>query len=59
MSIYGIHKDIQSVEKDLYEIYYLTKEEIRSYGRYIFILMVNVLRIGVYNYLLYDNSKKI
>lgn len=59
MSIYGIRKSIQAVEKELNELdYSRNKEEIRQNGSNVFILTENIVKelVYIYGYLLYGDD---
>ncbi len=62
MSIYGIRRAIQVVEKELNELdYSRNKEDIRKHGSNVFILTENIVKelVYIYGYLLYgDNYKR-
>lgn len=59
MSIYGIRKAIQTVEKELHELEYsVTKKVIRGHGSNVFILTENIVKelVYIYGYLLYGED---
>lgn len=61
MSVYGIRKAIQSIEKELYDLEYsLNKEDIRKHGSNAFILTENVVKelVYIYSYLLYNHKSE-
>lgn len=61
MSVYGIRKAIQYIEKELYDLEYsLNKEDIRKHGSNAFILTENVVKelVYIYSYLLYNHKSE-
>lgn len=61
MSIYGIRRAIQTVEKELNELdYSRNKEEIRKHGSNVFILTENIVKelVYIYGYLIYGDDYK-
>ena len=61
MSIYGIRRAIQVVEKELNELdYSRNKEDIRKHGSNVFILTENIVKelVYIYGYLLYGENYK-
>ena len=61
MSIYGIRRAIQVVEKELNELdYSRNKEDIRTHGSNVFILTENIVKelVYIYAYLLYGDGYK-